>query len=158
MNKKYTLFAFLIVGNLSLLSAADQIFFDLNGGVWFYPGFGGRVGWIHHWNNEKVGLIADIGYYNNGFTDDGGSVAENIGIAHNFVFAAGVVFNNMGFKGLLRTSEYIKLKGGLSLWDSPSPILGLDIGFKLNVFFLEKPPFRLELGWTYSLCPTLIFH
>jgi hypothetical protein len=145
-NKKFILLAFLFIGAVSFLPAADQIFFELNGGIWFYPGIGGKVGWIHHWNNEKIGLIADVSYYNNGFTDEGEGWMENIREAHNVGLAAGVVFNNMGFSGLLRTSEYIKLKGVLSLGDRPSFAPGLDIGFKLNLFLHEKTALSVGIG------------
>ena len=148
MNKKITLFVFLIIGNISLLSASDQIFFELNGGIWFYPGVGGKIGWIHHWSNEKIGFIADVSYYNNGFVDEiEGDWREAIKMAHNFGLAAGVVFNNMGFNGLFRTSQYIKLKGVLDLWNNnPSFAPGLDVGFKLNLFFMEKTALSLGVG------------
>ena len=148
MNKKFTFFVFLIVGIESFVSAADQVFFELNGGVYFYPGLGGKVGWIHHWNNEKIGLIADVSYYNNGFVDKPeADWREEIKKAHNFGLAAGVVFNNMGFNGLFRTSEYIKLKGVLSLWDKPSFAPVVDLGFKLDVFFAEKTAVSVGTGF-----------
>jgi len=152
MNRKVILFLFLFVGIVSFLSATDQIFFELNGGVYFYPGFGGKVGWIHHWSNEKIGLISDVSYYNNGFVDEiEGDWRNEIKKAHNFGLAAGVVFNNMGMQGMFRTSEYIKLKGVLSHWDKPSFIPGSDIGFKLNIFFIEKTAFSAGIGFENAL-------
>jgi len=140
----------MLVGVVSFLPAAtDQFFFELNGGVWFYPGFGAKVGWMHFWNNEKIGFIADVSYYNNGFVhkDEGHDWREEIKIAHNFGIAAGVVFNNMGFNGALRTSQHIKLKGVYSIWDRPSLSgLGLDVGFKLNWFFTEKTALSTGIG------------
>jgi hypothetical protein len=148
MNKKINLFVILLVGSISFLSAMDQIFFELNGGVWFYPGVGGKVGWIHHWDNDKIGFICDISYYNNGFVDKHeGNWREEIKIAHNLGLAVGIVFNNMGFNGLFRTSQYIKIKGLLSFWDNPSFAPGLDIGLKLNIFFIEKIALSAGIGF-----------
>ena len=148
MNKKFTFFVFFIAGIASFASAADQVFFELNYGVWFYPGFGGKIGWEHYWDNEKIGLIADVSYYNNGFVDElEGDWREQIKVAHNFGLAAGVVFNNMGFNGVLRTSEYIKLKG---LWQTYSNFLPVapvvDLGFKLDVFFAGKTAVSAGIG------------
>ena len=148
MKKRVAFFVFFIIGITSFASAGDNVFFELNYGVWFYPGFGGKVGWEHYWNNEKIGLIADVSYYNNGFVDEiEGDWREQIKVAHNFGLAAGVVFNNMGFNGVLRTSEYIKLKG---LWQTNSYLLPIvpviDLGFKLDVFFAEKTAVSIGTG------------
>jgi hypothetical protein len=151
MNKKYTLLAFLIVGIASFASAADRVFFELNYGVWFYPGFGGKIGWEHYWENEKVGFIGDVSYYNNCFSDEK-DWRETIKRTHNLGLTAGVVFNNMGFNGVLRTSEYIKLK---ALWQTYAVLLPIapviDLGFKLDVFFAEETAISvgtgLEMTW-----------
>ena len=148
MNKKYTLLTFLIVGITSFASAADQVFFELNYGVWFYPGFGGKVGWEHYWKNEKIGLIGDVSYYNNCFVGEEGDWREQIKHTHNFGLAAGVVFNNMGFNGVLRTSEYIKLKGLWETYYKTRPIVPvIDLGFKLDVFFAEKTAISVGTGF-----------
>jgi hypothetical protein len=146
MNKNYVLGFVLLAGIGSGAQAADQFFFAIDGGVYFYPGFGGNIGWMHYWKNEKIGFIGDISYYNNGFTGEGDGWKENIKIAHNIGIAAGVVFNNMDMKGIIRTSEYIKLKGLLSIWDKPSFFPKLDTGFNLNVFFTNKNAFSAGVG------------
>ena len=149
--KKIICLIVMLIGIASFASAeTDQIFFELNYGVWFYPGFGGKIGWEHYWNNEKIGFIGDVSYYNNGFVREEGDWREAIKRSHNIGLAAGIVFNNMGFKGVFRTSEYIKLKG---LWRNSvgtiqSPILPvIDLGFKLDIFFIEKAAFSAGLGF-----------
>ncbi|MDR2491676.1 MAG: hypothetical protein LBD20_09785, partial [Spirochaetaceae bacterium] len=142
---KFICFGVIFIGLHTGIHAADQIYFDVNYGVYFYPGVGGKIGWMHYWNNEKVGFICDVHYYNNGFTDEG-DWRESVKIAHNFGLAAGVVFNNMGMNGVLRTAEYIKLKGVYSVWDKPEILPFIDAGFKLNVFFTEKIALSLGVG------------
>ena len=134
-----------IVCASSIAPAADQIFFELNAGVYFYPGFGGKAGWMHYWANEKIGFICDVSYYNNGFVGEiEGNWREETKKAHNAGLAAGIVLNNMGMSGVFRTSEYLKLKGVYSAWDKPSFLPYLDAGFKLNVFLPIKPLFQPE--------------
>ena len=96
--KKIICFFIMLVGTVSLVPAAtNQFFFELNGGIWFYAGVGAKFGWMRFWNNEKIGFIGDVSYYNNGFVDKHeGDWREAIRIAHNFGLAAGIVFNNMG--------------------------------------------------------------
>ena len=151
--KKIICLIVMLIGIASFASAeTDQIFFELNYGVWFYPGFGGKIGWEHYWNNEKIGFIGDVSYYNNGFVREEGDWREQIKKAHNFGLAAGVVFNNMGFNGVLRTSEYIKLKGLWETYYKTRPIVPvIDLGFKLDVFFAEETTISvgtgLEMTW-----------
>jgi len=147
MKKKLIFLAIMIIGIVSVVSAADQIFFDLTYGVNFYPAIGGKIGWMHYWNNEKIGLITDLSYYNNGFVEEPeGDWREETKKAHNIGIAAGVVFNNMGMNGVIRTMEYIKLKGILHLWNEPKFYPWLDLGFKLNVFFTDKIALSTGLG------------
>jgi len=154
MKKKLLITVLLIFGIVSVAPAADQIYFELNGGIWFYPGIGGRVGWMKYWQNETIGLICDLTYYNNGFVDEleGGWNKETGGI-HNVGVAAGVVFNNMGMNGVIRTMEYIKLRvlvanipsvSLLDIW----PVI--DAGFKLNVFIEEKIALSAGIGLDLS--------
>lgn len=145
MKKKLVCFFIIFTGAAAAVSAADQIYFELNYGMYFYPGVGGKIGWMHYWNNETIGFICDVGYYNNGFVDEG-DWHEYIKIAHNFGLAAGVVFNNMGMQGVVRTAEYIKLRGVYSVWNTPELRPYIDIGFKLNVFFTEKTALSLGIG------------
>ena len=136
MRQKPILFAILIIGVASAASAGDQLFFDLTYGVNFYPAVGGKIGWMHFWDNEKIGLITDVSYYNNGFVEEPeGDWREETKKAHNIGIAAGVVLNNMGMNGVIRTMEYIKLKGILHLLNEPKFYPWLDLGVKLNVFF-----------------------
>jgi len=116
--------------------------------VWFYPGFGGKIGWEHYWENEKIGLIADLSYYNNCFVDEmEGDWREQIKYSHNLGLSAGVIFNNMGMNGVLRTSEYIKLKGVWHTNSTSFPVSPvLDLGFKLDVFFAEKTAVSAGVG------------
>jgi hypothetical protein len=114
---------------------------------YFYPGFGGKAGWIHYWKNEKVGFICDVSYYNNGFVGEiEGNWKEEIKKAHNFGLAAGIVFNNMGMNGVFRTGEYIKLKGVYTLWDKPAFLPYLDAGFKINIFFTDTTAVSAGIG------------
>ena len=140
MNKKLVFLIFLIIGIVSFVSAKDRIFFDFNYGVLVYPGFGGKIGYEHYWNNEKIGFIADVNYHNSG---------DNY-----FGLAAGIVFNNMGFNGVLRTSEYIKLKGVFATRKVNSNYFiapNVDFGFNLDVFFAEKISFFAGFGYEMRL-------
>ena len=152
--KKVICFLVMLIGIASFASAADQVFFELNGGDWSYPGIFAKVGWMHFWNNEKIGFIGDVSYYNKSFIvkHENDEIVRTItDRTHNIGLAAGIVFNNMGFKGVLRTSEYIKLKG---LWQTSTALLPivpvLDLGFKLDVFFVEKTAFSAGLGLEIS--------
>ena len=43
-----TLFALLcgvVIGAAAF--GTEQFFFELNGGIYFYPGLGGKIGWMH---------------------------------------------------------------------------------------------------------------
>jgi len=147
MKKKLIFLAVLVIGVVTVASATDQIFFDLTYGVNFYPAIGGKIGWMALLeSNEKIGLITDLSYFNNGFVDEEGDWREEIKKAHNIGIAAGVVFNNMGMNGVIRTMEYIKLKGILHLWNEPKFYPWLDLGFKLNVFFTNKIALSTGLG------------
>ena len=148
MGKKIICFTVMLIGIVPFVSAAtDQFFFELDGGVWFYPGIGAKVGWMRFWNNERIGFVGDVSYYNNGFVDElEGDWREEIKKAHNFGLAAGIVFNNMGFNGVLRTSQHIKIKGFLSVWGKPSLAPGLDVGVKLNLFLIEKTALSAGIG------------
>jgi len=106
---------------------------------------------MHYWNNEKIGLIADLSYFNNGFVDEEADWREEIKTAHNIGIASGVVFNNMGMNGVIRTMEYIKLKGILHLWNGPKFYPWLDLGFKLNVFFTDKTALSTGIGSDVTL-------
>jgi hypothetical protein len=153
-NRRFFCLAILAAGIVSAAPAADQIFFELNAGLYFYPGFGGKLGWMHYWKNEKIGFIWDVSYYNNGFVDEvEGDWQEEIKKAHNAGLAAGVVFNNMGMHGLFRTSEYIKLKGVYTTWDKPAFHLYGDAGFKLNVFFTDTAAFSTGIGVEMLMIP-----
>jgi opacity protein-like surface antigen len=153
MKKKFICLSVLIIGIASIAPAADQIFFDVNGGVAFYPALGGKIGWMHYWDNEKIGLITDISYYNNGFgvEKEGADWREETKKAHNIGIGAGVVFNNMGMSGVIRTMEYVQLRALLGLRDEVSFSPALDLGFKLNVFFTEKTALTAGLGTDLSL-------
>jgi len=171
--KKMIVLAILMLGIASFLSAADQIFFDTTAGTQFYPTLGGRIGWMHYWNSEKIGLVSDLSYH--GYTPepcvhDGNYEAT---MAHSIGIASGVIFNNMGMNGVVRTMQYIKLKGIMHVWneiDNPEPVAfgaWLDLGFALNVFFnnktaisagfggemniLEFPHLYLSLGMKFTL-------
>jgi hypothetical protein len=147
MKKKIIFLAILFFGILFAVSAEDQIFFDLTYGVNFYPAIGGKIGWMHYWNNEKIGLVTDISYYNNGFVEEPeGDWREESKKAHNIGIAAGVVFNNMGMNSVIRTMEYIKLKGILHLWNETKFYPWLDLGFKLNVFFTNTTALSVGIG------------
>ncbi|MDR2509569.1 MAG: hypothetical protein LBC77_02875 [Spirochaetaceae bacterium] len=159
MKKKLVCFCIFIAGLNAGLYAADQIYFELNAGAYFYTGLGAKIGWIHFWNNEKIGFICDAGYYNNGFVEEpGADWREIIKIAHNFGLAAGVVFNNMGLDGVLRTQEYIKLRAVYSIWDRPKLVPCIDLGLKLSVFFSENTAVSLGIGMETVImlpCPYL---
>jgi hypothetical protein len=147
MKKKLICLAVLFIAVASVVSAADQLFFELTGGTSFYPAIGGKIGWMHYWNNEKIGLITDVSYFNNGFVHEPeGDWREWTKKAHNIGIAAGMVFNNMGMNGLIRTMEYIKLKVLLRSWDGITFYPCLDAGFKLNVFFTDKTAFSTGVG------------
>ena len=147
MKKKLFLLALMLPGFGTTLYAADQIYFEATAGVYFYPGFGGKLGWMHYWNNEKRGLIIDVSYFNNGFVDEiEGDWREVVKIAHNFGLAAGIVFNNMGMDGVFRTSEYIKLKLVYDVWGRPKFIPYINAGVKGNFFFTERAAVGAGLG------------
>ena len=173
MKKKFIVFILLVFGVVSVLPATDQIFFDVTGGVNFYGTVGGRIGWMRYWNNEKIGLITGLSYH--GYKPmpyvPEGEVYEG-SIYHNIGLGAGVVFNNMGMNGTLRTMQYIKLKGIVHIWDDEGNndslfTPWLDLGFKLNIFFNNRialstgigaeltwsrfPHFYLSLGMKYAL-------
>jgi hypothetical protein len=151
--KRLACFALLIMGTASAVPA-DQIFFELNAGLYFYPGLGGKTGWIHYWTNEKIGFICDVSYYNNGFVNETeGNRKAAIEKAHNVGLAAGVVFNNTGMHGVLCTSEYIKLKGVYSIWDKPALLPYLDAGFKINMFFTDTTAFAAGTGLEMLMIP-----
>jgi len=152
VRKKLFYLIIMFFGFLSVISAADQIYFDLTGGINFYPVIGGKIGWIHYWNNEKIGLITEISYFNNGFVHEPeGNWIEETKEAHNIGIGAGILFNNMGMNGIIRTMEYIKIKGILHLWGDPVFYPWLDLGFKLNVFFKDTTSISagvgIELTW-----------
>jgi hypothetical protein len=154
LNKKIVYLAILIIGTASAAFAADQIFFELNAGIYFYPGAGGKIGWIHYWKNEKIGFTCDVSYYNNGFVDEiEGNWKEEIKKAHNWGLAAGILFNNMGMNGVFRTSEYIKLKGMYAIWDKPGFLPYLDVGFKLNIFFSDRTALAAGIGLEMLMIP-----
>lgn len=157
MKKMILCIVVLLIGITAILPAAtDQFSFDLNAGVWFYPGFGTRISWMRFWTNDRIGVIGDIRYYNNGFfgveSCGGNEMRENIRRAHNFGFAAGIVFNNMGFSGVIRTSQYIKLGCTFStwnwdLWNRLEVFPVINIGAKISAFFTEKTALSLGLGF-----------
>ncbi|MDR2520944.1 MAG: hypothetical protein LBC72_00100 [Spirochaetaceae bacterium] len=155
MKKKLACFGIIFAGLNAGLYATDQIYFELNCGAYFYAGIGGKIGWMRFGNNEKVGFICDASYYNNGFVDEyEGDWHETVKIAHNIGLAAGVIFNNMGMDGVLRTSEHIKLKGLYTIWDRPQLVPCLDIGFKLNAFFTEETALTMGIGYEiYVIIP-----
>jgi hypothetical protein len=153
MKKKYLIFIFLVFGVTSILTATEQIFLDITGGTSFYGTIGGKIGWMHYWNNEKIGLITDLSYHcytPRPYVSEGESYDE--AIFHNIGIASGVVFNNMGMNGIVRTIEYIKLKGILHIWnekDNHEPISffpWLDLGFNLNVYFNSKIAISAGIG------------
>jgi hypothetical protein len=160
MKKKLVCFVVLIIGIVSVVPAEDQFFFNVNIGVAFYPAIGAKVGWMHYWDNEKIGLVADVSYYNNGLkekdikadtNEDRGDWTDEFRKAHNLGIAAGVVFNNMGMSGVIRTAEYVKLKGLLKLYDGPVFYPCLDFEFKFNVFFTDRTAFSAGLGIEFPL-------
>jgi len=150
--KKIVLLAVLIMGITSFLSATDQIYFDTTAGNQFYAAFGGRIGWMHYWNNEKIGLISDLSYHTYTPECPPGDVNYEPTMAHSIGLGTGVVFNNMGMNGVVRTMQYIKLKGILHVWneiDNPEPVAfgaWLDLGFALNVFFTDKTAISVGFG------------
>jgi hypothetical protein len=140
------------------IPADDQIFFELNSGVYFYSALGAKIGWMHYWENEKVGFICDINYFNNGFVDEfEGDWQEAVQIAHNIGLAAGVVFNNMGMSGVIRTSEHIKLKGVYSIWERPTFYPFLDLGFNLGLFFSDNAGITAGVGIEPLIIPYLVY-
>jgi hypothetical protein len=158
MYKKYLCAALLAGAIAAPLSAADQFFFELNRGVFFYSALGGKIGWMHYGKNEKIGFICDINYFNNGFVDEfEGDWREAVKIAHNIGAAAGIVFNNMGMDGVIRTSEYIKLKGVYSFWDNPTIYPFLDLDFKLSVFFADQAGITAGIGIEPLIIPYMFY-
>jgi len=167
MKKKIICLIVLFIGIVSVMPAqTDQFFFEMNGGVWFYPGVGGKVGWMHFCFSDKIGLIADLSYRVLFHTPPGGEMWNS----HDLGFAAGIVFNNMGMNGTIRTSQHIKIKSVYSVSvqegrDYPEHSFApcLDAGFRLSVFFnettavfagvgIESPIIYpvLSLGMTFS--------
>ena len=151
--KKMIFLVILIIGIASILPAADQIYFDTTGGNQFYAAFGGRIGWMHFWSNEKIGLISDLSYHTytpEACAPDGSYYAATM--AHSIGLGTGVVFNNMGMNGVFRTMQYIKLKGIMHVWneiDNPEPVVfgaWLDLGFALNVFITDKTAISAGFG------------
>ena len=146
MKKKLIVLVILVMGIIPTVQATDQIFFDINGGVAFYPAVGGKIGWMHYWENEKVGLIVDASYlgiiasYPNA---DGGTETSYSNVAG---ISAGAVFNNMGMNGVIRTMQYVKLKLFSDFAEEPTFSPGFDLGFKLNVFFIERVALSSGIG------------
>ena len=158
MKKTYLFIAVFAAVCAADISAGDQIFFEVNGGVFFYPALGGKIGWMHYGENEKIGFICDINYFNNGFVDEfEGDWKEEVKQAHNFGAAAGVVFNNMGMSGVIRTSQYIKLKGVYSIWGRPTFYPFLDLGCKLGISFAENAGFAAGIGIEPLIIPYLFY-
>ena len=166
MKKKIICFIVFFIGIVSVMPAAtNQFFFDLNGGIWFYPGIGGRVGWLRFWNNERIGFIGDVRYrfiFSSApaLAPPPGSVGEDrqVNNYHTIGLAAGVVFNNMGMSGTFRTSQYLKFGGvfdipntagednRFSFYPISNPGVIINPGVKISMFFTETTALSAGIG------------